>query len=96
MINVFYKLFARIYQSCFKLAIPILPYRNPIVYENVNEIKKILSSEDKPLIVTDKVIISNGLLDYITKFLEENHIVYSLFSDVCPNPTSLVVNEALA
>lgn len=96
MMNVFYKLFARIYQGCFKLAIPILPYRNPIVYENINEIKKILSSEDKPLIVTDKVIISNGLLDYITEFLEENHIMYSLFSEVCPNPTSLVVNEALA
>lgn len=39
MINVFYKLFARIYQGYLKLAIPILSYRNPIVYENVYQVK---------------------------------------------------------
>ena len=31
------KLFCRIYQGAFKLAMPILPYKNPVIFTNVKE-----------------------------------------------------------
>ena len=94
--NIFYKLYARIFQMCFRLLIPLLPYRSPIVYKDIGDIGKILTKEDKPLIVTDQAIVNAGLLDFVLKPLYEKGIKYSIFSNVCPNPTSDVINEALA
>ena len=94
--NIFYKLYARTFQMCFRLLIPLLPYRSPIVYKDISDIGKILTKEDKPLIVTDQAIVNAGLLDFVLKPLYEKGIKYSIFSNVCPNPTSDVINEALA
>ena len=94
--NIFYKLYARTFQMCFRLLIPLLPYRSPIVYKDIGDIGKILTKEDKPLIVTDQAIVNAGLLDFVLKPLYEKGIKYSIFSNVCPNPTSDVINEALA
>ena len=87
--NIFYKLYARAFQMCFRLLIPLLPYRSPIVYKDIGDIGKILTKEDKPLIVTDQAIVNAGLLDFVLKPLYEKGIKYSIFSNVCPNPTSL-------
>lgn len=90
-----YKLFARCYQACFKLAIPLLPYRDPIIIHSADDISSIINEGMKPLIVTDKSIINNHLLEYVTKPLEEKKLAYSIYDGVCPNPTSNVVYEAL-
>ena len=94
--NIFYKLYARTFQMCFRLLIPLLPYRSPIVYKDISDIGKILTKEDKPLIVTDQAIVNAGLLDFVLKPLYEKGIKYSIFSNVCPNPTSEVIDAALA
>ncbi|MGN1295235.1 MAG: iron-containing alcohol dehydrogenase [Bacilli bacterium] len=94
--NIFYKLYARTFQVCFRIAIPLLPYRSPKVYNDISDLSKILDKNDKPLIVTDQAIISAGLLEYVLQPLYEKGIKYSIFSHVCPNPTSDVVDEALA
>ena len=94
--NIFYKLYARTFQMCFRLLIPLLPYRSPIVYKDIGDIGKILTKEDKPLIVTDQAIVNAGLLDFVLKPLYEKGIKYSIFSNVCPNPTSEVIDAALA
>ena len=36
--NIFYKAYCRIYQFCFKLALPLLPYRKPIILDSEEEI----------------------------------------------------------
>lgn len=93
--NIFYKLYARTFQMCFRLVIPLLPYRSPIVYKDISDIGKILDKNDRPLIVTDQTIVNVGLLDFVLKPLYEKGIKYSIFSSVCPNPTSDVIDKAL-
>lgn len=36
--NPFKKAFCRVYQFCFHLALPVLPYREPKILKSVNEI----------------------------------------------------------
>lgn len=56
--NLFKKIYCRIYQSAFHLALPLLPYREPKILnrtsEIVTEIKKLKLK--KVLIITDEVI----------------------------------------
>ena len=40
--NIFYKAYCRIYQFCFKLALPLLPYRKPIILDSEEEIIEVL------------------------------------------------------
>ena len=35
--NIFSKTFCRIYQSAFRIAMPLLPYRKPLIFTNVKE-----------------------------------------------------------
>lgn len=41
----------------------------------------------KALLVTDKVLMSNGIVAKVVKLLEENDIGYILYDEVKPNPT---------
>lgn len=38
--SVVYKLFARSYKGCFKLAIPFLTYHNPIIYDYLDKFEE--------------------------------------------------------
>ena len=40
--NIISKMYCRIFQFCFHLALPILPYREPKIYKNVADIVKLL------------------------------------------------------
>ena len=93
--NIFYKIYARIFQTVFKLAIPLLPYKNPEIISKIEDIVKVLKSNNKnnSLIVTDKGIINAGLLNYLINALDNNKISYSLYSEVVSNPTSNIVYE---
>ena len=71
--NIFQKICCRAFQFCFKIAIPVLPYRNGELYENVERIPLILREKeyDNVLIVTDRVIstipVFKRLLDALDK-----------------------------
>lgn len=47
----------------------------------------------KALVVTDKVLIEAGVVEEVTKVLDEAQIAYAVFSDVKPNPTVKNVND---
>jgi alcohol dehydrogenase len=47
----------------------------------------------KALVVTDKVLIEAGVVEEVTKVLDEAKIPYAVFSDVKPNPTVKNVND---
>ena len=53
--NSFKKAFCRVYQFCFHLALPVLPYREPKILKNVNEIP----AEIKKLNLKNTVFIPN-------------------------------------
>ena len=95
--SFFYNLYARCFQGIFRIMIPILPYRNPKIINNIDDIINILKENNKnnPMIITDKGIINANLLDYVLGPLKTDNVDFKVFSDVVPNPTSNVVYKAL-
>lgn len=49
----------------------------------------------KGLIVTDEVLVKIGLVNKLTKVLDENNIAYAIFDQTKPNPTVTNVHDGL-
>lgn len=91
------KLGCRIFQTAFRLAIPILPYKEPKIVHSCDGICDIAANEDikNALIVTDKGIVENGLTLYVERALKKSKIHYIIYDKTQPNPTVDNVEEAL-
>ncbi len=89
--------FCRTYQTAFRLALPILPYREPEIIPSLQDLKGIFQKEQMHtvLVVTDPGIVANGLVEPLQKVLDENGIATALYSETQPNPTVANVEEAL-
>lgn len=87
--NPLNKAYCRTYQTVLWLALPFLPYREPKILESVDEVPDLLVREGSrhPLIVTDRVIHSLGLIDNLKAALEADGISYTVFDDTVANPT---------
>ena len=87
--NILKKLWCRVFQGAFRLALPILPYRDPTILKSINDIPKLLKDKKKTsiLIVTDPGVIKCGLIEPILEVLNKAAIKYTVYSDVQPNPT---------
>lgn len=96
--NAVRKLYCRVFQSVFHVAIPFFPYRNPETHNSLSDIPSILQKEkiNNVLIVTDKGLVKAGLLDLLTDVLDRSGIHYAVYQDVVPNPTIHNVEEARA
>ena len=70
--------FCRIFQTAFRLALPIIPYREPEIVDSCAGLDRILKKEkvNSVLIVTDKGIVENGLTVPITEVLESAGMAY--------------------
>lgn len=92
------KMYCRTFQSVLKFSIPFLPYRNPKIIGSVKGIPDILKKKKcrSVLIVTDKGIVSLGLIQRLKKVLRENHISYVIYDKTVANPTTTNVYEAAA
>ena len=88
--------FCRIYQTVFRIALPILPYREPAIADSSAKLGEIFKKEKikSVLIVTDKGIVSSGLTEPITEALETSKTVYTIYDKTRPNPTVDNVEEA--
>ncbi|MDE7087444.1 MAG: iron-containing alcohol dehydrogenase, partial [Clostridia bacterium] len=97
-ISVLTKVFCRIFQGVFKLALPLLPYKDPKIIHSVEEVSAVLkqNGKNKPLIVTDKTIHGLGLCAGLEKSLTDGGLNYGLFDGVVANPTTENVADALA
>ncbi len=90
----------RTYQTGFKLAMPLLPWRKPVLLEGPGSTKKIprLLQDLKintVLIVTDEVLMKLGLLDGLITGLAESGCNYAIYDKTVPDPTIENVEEAL-
>lgn len=90
----------RTYQTGFKLAMPLLPWRKPVLLEGPGSTKKIprLLQDlkiDTVLIVTDEVLMKLGLLDGLIAGLAESGCNYAIYDKTVPDPTIENVEEAL-
>ena len=94
--NIVKKVYCRIFQAVFKLAIPILPYRSPEILNNTADAAKLLKSKDhrSVLIVTDAFLHKSGLIEQLKSSLTENGIKYSVYDKTVANPTVLNVEQA--
>ena len=95
--NIFKKAYCRTYQTFMKLAIPLMPYREPEIVKTVNIIPKILKDHNlsKPLLVTDKSIRGLGLTNELETSLKNSKIDYAVYDGTVPNPTITNIEESL-
>lgn len=94
--NIFRKIYCRVFQICFRVAIPLLPYTEPKILEGMDKIPKVLNKFDyhKVLIVTDKGITEIGLGKQLTDILERADISYEYYDGTVANPTITNVEAA--
>ena len=95
--NIFAKIYCRIFQTAFRMALPMLPYREPEIIRSCAEIGKVAKKEkiSSVLIVTDKGIVNNGLVDPVEAALQASGVSYCIYADTQPNPTVQNVEDAL-
>ena len=95
--NIFKKVWCRVFQKCFRLALPLLPYREPEILEELNKISDLLKCKDinSVLLVTDKKIRELGLTKHLEESIVESKIYLSVYDEVVPNPTISNIEEAL-
>lgn len=89
--------FCRIFQTAFRLALPLLPYREPQIVRSCSQLDRVVEKENirSALIVTDKGIVNNGLTASLERTLENCGVSYSVYDGIQPNPTVDNVEEAL-
>ena len=89
--------YCRVFQAAFRMALPILPYREPKIINSCKEIGKVLKKEksNSVLVVTDKGIVDNGLLTPVQDALKTANIPFAVYDETLPNPTVINVEEAL-
>lgn len=96
--NIVYKAYCRIFQTAFHMAIPVLPYREPEIINSCSTLGAVCKKEhiSSVLIVTDKGIVSNGLVTPVEESLKDSDIHYAIYDKTQPNPTVDNVEDALA
>lgn len=91
-------IFCRVFQTVFRIALPILPYREPEMVASCSELGSVLKKEKSKsvLVITDKGIVSNGLTVLLEDVLKTNGVSYTIYDKTQPNPTVHNVEEARA
>ncbi|MBQ4061928.1 MAG: iron-containing alcohol dehydrogenase [Christensenellaceae bacterium] len=95
--NILKKAYSRVFQTAFRIAIPILPYREPISYSRTIETLVFLRDRrvKDVLLVTDAHIRQAGLTRKLEDELKNNGINCTVYDGTRPNPTVKNVEEAL-
>ena len=95
--NIFGKVYCRTFQAVMKVVLPMMPYREPVTLESMDEVAKTLVEKnlDHIMIVTDANIVRLNLLKNLIQCLEENNIKYDIFDAVMPNPTTTVIEQVV-
>ncbi len=90
------RIYCRVFQTAFRLALPVLPYKTPKVLQRVDQVPGLLKScgIDRVLLVTDAAITSLGLTQPLLKALEENGIFCAVYDGTVANPTTENVEQA--
>ena len=95
--NPLKKIYCRTFQTTFKLALPLLPYRNPKILGSVKEIPALLEKKNcnTVLLITDGGIRKLGLTERLEKALADAGIPCIVYDRTVANPTTANVEEAL-
>ena len=96
--NPLSKSFCRTFQFCFRMAHPLLPYREPLIYKSITDISHLLKEKNisSVLLVTDKGLRNSGNTAKLEHDLSDNNIKCAVYDDTCANPTVHNVEAARA
>ena len=83
------KIYCRAYQLCFRLALPVLPYRTPVRLDSVSQIPSLLQRDGvhSVLLVADGGVRRLGLTEELEQGLAAAHIQCAVYEQLTPNPT---------
>lgn len=89
-------LYCRTFQLAFRLALPLLPYREPEPLGSIAAIPTLLRDKQIPsvLLVTDHALRSLGVTAPLEQTLEQAGVDCAVYDGVVPNPTIQNVEEA--
>lgn len=95
--NKLKSVYCRVFQTCFKIAIPVLPYRKPETISSLDKLPDVLKKEQcsRVLLVTDAGIIKVGLHLPIIEALTNAGYQVSVYDKTQVNPTVENVEEAV-
>ncbi len=95
--NLAKKIYGRVFQGFFRVALPILPYRKQKVFNSVSDIPTLLTSKKKSsvLLVVDGAVHRLGLTEKLEKELIAKNISFGVYEQNTPNPTIDDVEAAL-
>ncbi len=96
--NIFKKIYCRTFQGVMYIAIPLLPYRKPVMLTSVQDLVAVLKEKrsNSVLLVTDKSIRGLGLTQELENEITKANIALTIFDEVVPNPTIENVESGLA
>lgn len=94
--NTFKKIYCRIFQTCFRIALPFLPYREPELIDGFKNVPAVLKKHhiSHILLVTDPGVYKLGLTKPLEKQLSKSQISCTIYKDTVANPTSSNVEDA--
>ena len=94
--NIFKSLYCRVFQIFFRIALPILPYRDPAILESTDAVSPLLTERglNSVLLVNDKGVRGLGLTKRLEDSLASNGISCAVYDETVPNPTTDNVKEA--
>lgn len=87
-------MYYRLFQKSFKLMIPILPYREPKLLKNYQDLIKLVKDNSNTILVTDKGVSGLGLIDNLKNIFQVNNLNLIIFDNVVANPTTDNVEDA--
>ena len=95
--NFFKALWCRTYQTIFKILLPVLPYREPQILKNYDELVFEFKRNNisKCLLVTDAGLNKLGLTKALEDSLKQNNIEVFVYDGTVPNPTTTNVDDGL-
>lgn len=96
--NPFKKAYCRVFQFAFHAVLPLLPYREPVIFDRIQSIPRLLKEKDTDsvLLVTDPGLRKAGATAPLEALLRENGIHCAVYDRTRANPTVHNVEEALS
>ncbi len=96
--NFFKKIYCRTFQLGLRAMLPILPYKEPTLLSDNNQLVETLKTAGKTsvLLVTDKGIRGLGLTKDLEEKIVQNDLKLAVFDNTVANPTTQNVEDAVA
>ena len=93
--NILRRAYCRAFQTVFRIALPLLPYREPVPLEGLGAITPLLKEKkvSAVLLVTDRSVRGLGLTAPLEEDLKAAGISCAVYDGTVPNPTIQNVEE---